>query len=103
MSTVLVVVVVLALAGGITYFLMKKGKITDANNNNIPDAVEEKIEDVKKVVVEAKVRAKKVATETKDVIKAVKKVGKEAGDVIAVAKGKEVKAKKMAATKSSKK
>ena len=51
MSTFAIVVVVLAVAGGITYFLMKKGKIQDANNNNIPDAVEEKVEEVKEVVI----------------------------------------------------
>ena len=52
MSTFAIVVVVLAVAGGITYFLMKKGKIQDANNNNIPDAVEEKVEEVKEVAEE---------------------------------------------------
>jgi predicted GTPase len=33
---------------------MRKGKIADANNNNIPDAVESKIEAVKEVVKEVK-------------------------------------------------
>jgi predicted GTPase len=33
---------------------MKTGKVKDANNNNIPDAIEEKVEDVKKVVAEVK-------------------------------------------------
>lgn len=33
MSTILLVVIVLAIASGITYFLMKKGKIADTNNN----------------------------------------------------------------------
>jgi hypothetical protein len=33
---------------------MRKGKIADANNNNIPDAIESKIEAVKEVVKEVK-------------------------------------------------
>ena len=56
MSTILLVVIVVAVAGGITYFLMKKGKIADANNNNIPDAIEEKVEEVKVVVKKAKAK-----------------------------------------------
>ncbi len=34
MSTLALVVITLAVAGGVTYILMKKGKIADANNNN---------------------------------------------------------------------
>ena len=82
MSTIAIVVIVLAVAGGITYLLMKKGKIKDANNNNIPDAIEEKVEEVKEVVKETKIRAKRVAEETKDVVAAVKEVGKQASQVV---------------------
>jgi hypothetical protein len=57
MSTLVLVVVTLAVAGGITFLLMKKGKIQDANNNNIPDAIEEKVEEVKVVVKKAKAKA----------------------------------------------
>jgi len=73
MSTFAIVVVVLAVAGGITYFLMKKGKIQDANNNNIPDAVEEKVEEVKAVVKQTAAKAKKVAAVAEKVAKEVTK------------------------------
>ena len=73
MSTFAIVVVVLAVAGGITYFLMKKGKIQDANNNNIPDAVEEKVEEVKVVVKKTAAKAKKVAAVAEKVVKEVTK------------------------------
>ena len=82
MNTFVLVLVVLAVTAGITYLLMKKGKIKDANNNNIPDAIEEKVEEVKEVVKETKIRAKRVAEETKDVVAAVKEVGKQASQVI---------------------
>jgi len=72
MSTFAIVVVVLAVAGGITYFLMKKGKIQDANNNNIPDAVEEKVEEVKEVVKKTAAKTKKVAEVAEKVVKEVK-------------------------------
>jgi hypothetical protein len=85
MSTLAIVVIVLAVAGGVTYLLMKKGKIVDANNNNIPDAIEEKIEEVKEVVAETKVRAKKVVAEAKDVANAAKEVVKQSKDVVKVA------------------
>ena len=81
MSTIAIVVIVLAVAGGITYLLMKKGKIADVNNNGIPDTIEEKVEEVKEVVKETKVRAKRVAEEAKDVVAAVKEVGKQASQV----------------------
>jgi len=72
MSTFAIVVVVLAVAGGITYFLMKKGKIQDVNNNNIPDAVEEKVEEVKEVVKKTAAKAKKVAEVAEKVVAEVK-------------------------------
>lgn len=67
MSTFLIIVAVLAIGGAFAYFSMKSGKIADANNNNIPDVIEEKIEDVKEVVV----KVKKVADKAKKVAKTV--------------------------------
>jgi hypothetical protein len=100
MSTIAIVVIVLAAAGGITYLLMKKGKIQDANNNNIPDAIEEKVAEVKAVVKETKVRAKRVAEEAKDVVAAVKEVGKQASQVAKATKSSEArKGRKPAAKK----
>jgi hypothetical protein len=81
MSTIILVLVVLGAAAGITYFLMKKGVVKDTDNNNIPDAIEEKVEQVKAVAKETKVRAKRVVEEAKDVVNAVKAVGKQASQV----------------------
>jgi methyl-accepting chemotaxis protein len=100
MSTIAIVVIVLAVAGGITYLLMKKGKIKDTNNNNIPDAIEEKVEEIKVVVKETKVRAQRVAEETKDVVAAVKEVGKQVSQVAKAVKSTEArKGRKPAAKK----
>ena len=100
MSTIAIVVIVLAVAGGITYLLMKKGKIADVNNNNIPDAIEEKVEDVKEVVKETKARIKRVVEESKDVVAAVKEVGKQASHVSKATKSSEArKGRKPAAKK----
>ena len=74
MSTLVLVVVTLAVAGAITYILMKKGTIADANNNNIPDAIEEKIEEAKVVVKKAKAKAEKVKTAVAEVVKVADKV-----------------------------
>jgi len=76
MSTLVLVVVTLAVAGGITFLLMKKGKIQDANNNNIPDAIEEKVEEVKVVVKKAKAKAEKVKAAVAEVAKVAEKVKK---------------------------
>jgi hypothetical protein len=78
MSTFVLVVVTLAVVGGITYLLMKKGKIADANNNNIPDAIEEKVEEVKVVVKKAKAKVEKVKTAVAEVKKVADKVKKPA-------------------------
>ena len=78
MSTFVLVVVTLAVVGGITYLLMKKGKIADVNNNNIPDAIEEKVEEVKVVVKKAKAKVEKVKTAVAEVKKVADKVKKPA-------------------------
>jgi hypothetical protein len=78
MSTLVLVVVTLAAAGAITYTLMKKGTIADANNNNIPDTIEEKVEEVKVVVKKAKAKAEKVKTAVEQVAKVAEKVKKPA-------------------------
>ncbi len=72
MSTIILVLVVLAAAAGVTYFLMKKGKIEDANGNNIPDVIEKPIEEVKEAVKKTAAKAKKVAAVAEKVVKDVK-------------------------------
>jgi hypothetical protein len=72
MNTIILVLVVLAAAAGVTYFLMKKGKIADANGNNIPDVIEKPIEEVKEVVKKTAAKAKKVAAVAEKVVKEVK-------------------------------
>jgi hypothetical protein len=78
MSTFVLLVVAVAVAGAVTYILMKKGTITDANNNNIPDAIEEKIEEAKVVVKKAKAKVEKVKTAVAEVKKVADKVKKPA-------------------------
>jgi methyltransferase-like protein len=76
MSTLVLLVVAVAVAGAVTYILMKKGTIADTNNNNIPDAIEEKVEEVKVVVKKAKAKvekAKEIVAEVKKVADKVKK------------------------------
>ena len=67
MGTFLIILAVLAIGGTFAYFGMKSGKIEDKNNNNIPDAIENKIEEAKEVAV----KVKKVADKAKKVAKTV--------------------------------
>jgi hypothetical protein len=78
MSTFAIVVILLAVASGVTFLLMKKGKIQDANNNNIPDAIEEKVEEVKVVVKKAKAKVEKTKAIVAEVVKVAEKVKKPA-------------------------
>jgi hypothetical protein len=55
---------------------MKTGKIKDANNNNIPDAIETKVEDVKKVVAEVKEVVEKATAAKKPAAKTTTKKAK---------------------------
>ena len=63
----LTLIIVLVLAAAVTFVLMRKGKIADANNNNIPDAIEKPIEVVKEKVAEVKAEVKEVAEKVKQV------------------------------------
>jgi uncharacterized protein (UPF0333 family) len=68
MGTFLIIVAVLAIGGAFAYFGMKSGKIEDKNNNNIPDVIEDKIEDVKEVAVKVKKVAEKAQKVAKTVV-----------------------------------
>ncbi len=58
-----ILLIVIAIAVVATFILMKKGKIKDADGNNIPDVIEDKVKDVKEVAK----KAKKVVTKKKAV------------------------------------
>ena len=102
MSTFLIILGVVAVLAAVVIILQKTGKIKDADGDLIPDAVEEKVEQVKEVAKEVKVRAKRVAQESKDVVKAVKEVAKQSKDVVDAAKGGPRKGRKPRAKKASK-
>ena len=55
------IITLLVASAIITFILMKRGKIADANNNNIPDAIEDKVEAVKEVVEKVEEIVKKVS------------------------------------------
>jgi uncharacterized protein HemX len=89
MTTVFLILGALILAAGIVYFLMKSGKIEDKDGNNVPDVIDNKITEVKEVVEEVKVKAKRVKQEANDVVKAVKEVGTQAKQVAKAVKASE--------------
>ena len=86
MTTILVIAGFVIFCGLILYFEKTK-IIEDKDGNGIPDAIDEKVEEVKEVVKEVKVRAKRVAEEVKDVAIAAKEVVKQSKDVVNAAKG----------------
>lgn len=72
MSTFAIVVLVLAVVGIGTFIAMKTGKVKDANNNNIPDAIEEKVEEVVVKAKQVKAKAEKVVAVAEKAVKTVK-------------------------------
>jgi molybdopterin biosynthesis enzyme MoaB len=79
--TTFIVILVLAAVITATAIYLKKTKIyEDKDGNLIPDAIEEKVEEVK-------VRAKRITEEIKDVAAAAKEVVNQSKDVVSVAKG----------------
>ena len=53
MNTILIIIGLLAIAAGVGYVLIKKGKIKDSDGDFIPDVVEDKVDEI-----EAKVQKK---------------------------------------------
>ena len=86
MTTILVIAGFVIFFGLILYFEKTK-IIEDKDGNGIPDVIDEKVEEVKEVVKEIKVRAKRVSEEVKDVATAAKEVVKQSKDVVNAAKG----------------
>ena len=68
------IIALLLVSAVVTFILIKKGKIADANNNNIPDAIEDKVEAVKEVVEKVEEIVKKVSKPKK--VEALKPVAK---------------------------
>jgi hypothetical protein len=90
MNTILIIIGLLAIAAGVGYVLIKKGKIKDSDGDFIPDVVEDKVDDIKegvqKKVKAVKTRVKKVKEEIGDVVE-------ELSDVVSAIKGKPTKTK----------
>jgi len=91
----------IALVIGVVITLTKLGKIKDSDGDLIPDAVEEKVEDVKEIVKETKRRVERVKEEIDDVVEEVKDVIDQVGDIPSAVKGKTRRGRKPAAKKSS--
>ena len=96
MKTILIILALAAVGAGVIYFLIKKGKIKDADGDFIPDVVEDKVDEVKEKVAKTtkavKTRVKSVKAEVKDVVDEVK-------DVVSAIKGKPTKSKLNSLTK----
>jgi gas vesicle protein len=96
MTTILVILGILAVGAAVIYFLTKSGKIEDKDGNFIPDVIEDKFDDIKEDISEtiqkAKTRVKKVKAELKD-------VREELSDVVSAIKGKPTKSKLNSLTK----
>ena len=89
MKTILIILFVVASFSLAVYIATKYfKKFKDVDGDGIPDAVEEKVEEVKVVAKEVKKRAKRVVEESKDVVNAAKEVVKQSKDVVGAAKGK---------------
>ena len=96
MQTILIIIGLLAIAAGVGYVLIKKGKIKDSDGDFIPDVVEDKVDEVKgkvqKKVKAVKTRVKNVKDEIEDVVEALE-------DVFQAIKGKVTKSKLNSLTK----
>ena len=96
MGTLLIIIGTLAIAAGVGYVLIKKGKIKDSDGDFIPDVVEDKVDEVKgkvqKKVKAVKTRVKNVKDEIEDVVEEIE-------DIFQAIKGKVTKSKLNSLTK----
>ena len=93
MNTLLIIILVLAVAAGAIWVSTKYfGLFADKDADGIPDEVEEKVENVtkavKKTTKEVKRRAKRVKEELNDIGGAAKELANQVGDVGKAVKGK---------------
>ena len=100
MTTILIILAILAIGAGVYYFgFYKQGKINDKDGDLIPDEIEDAVEEVKEAAKTVKRRAKRVKEEVGDVVDAIKEVGKQSKDVVKAAKGAPRKGRKPATRK----
>lgn len=89
MFVTILIILAVVIAG--VLIATKVGFVKDDDKNGIPDAVEEKVTEVKEKVEEVKQevkkRAKRIKEEADDVVKAAKKVGQQAKQVAKAASG----------------
>jgi len=81
MSTVIIVLALLAIGVGSIIYLTKKSIIKDSDGDFIPDVVEDKIEETKKKV-------ERVKEEVADVVEIAKELNAQVKDVAEAANGK---------------
>ena len=91
MSTLLIIVGIVAVIAATYAVLLYTGKIKDRDGDFIPDVVEDTVEDIKEDVAEVKSevkrRVKRVKEELKDVKAAGKNLAKQSKDVVEAVKG----------------
>ena len=96
MNTILIILALVAVAAGVGYVLIKKGKIKDSDGDFIPDVVEDKVDEIE-AKVQKKVKA--VKTRVQNVKDEIEDVVEEFGDVVSAIKGKPTKSKLNSLTK----
>ena len=79
---VVMAVILIAISGGIIYLLMKKGKIEDVNQNNIPDAIEDTIEKMEKFAKKVENVAETVAEKVENISDKVEKTTKRVAEKV---------------------
>ena len=100
MKTILIIILVLAIAAGAVWVSTKYfGLFADADKDGIPDEIEDAVDDVKSTAKEVKRRAKLVKEELKDIGGAAKELVNQVGDVGKAVKGKPRAGRKKKSTK----
>tara|TARA_R110000796_G_C14469418_1_gene425407 strand:- start:738 stop:1055 length:318 start_codon:yes stop_codon:yes gene_type:complete len=104
MKTILIIILVLAIAAGAIWVSTKYfGLFADADKDGIPDEVEDTVADAKskinKTTKEVKRRAKRVKEEISDIGDAAKELANQVGDVSNAVKGKPRTGRKKKSTK----